>query len=52
MGTVLLYVFFATAGAAGTGVAATLVGAGLPLLAFLAILYAVHLVVVNREVVV
>lgn len=51
MGTVLLYLFFATAGASGTGVATTLVGAGVPLLGFLSIVYAVHFGVVRNAVI-
>ena len=43
LGTVFLYVFFATAGASGGGLGATLVGIGPSLLAYLGVLYCVHL---------
>ena len=43
IGTVFLYIFFATAGASGGSLGATLVGIGPPLLLYLTILYAVHL---------
>jgi uncharacterized membrane protein len=46
VGTLLLYLFFATAGWTGGALSmSTFVGGGLPLIGFLALLYSVHLAV-------
>lgn len=43
LGTIFLYIFFASAGVAGGGLASSLVGIGPILLAFLCVLYTVHI---------